>query len=277
MSPSLEFEEKNVEMAVKKACEKLNIPREKLKHDVISYGSTGIFGLVGTKKARIRVTLPEPSRAPEQKESDSEKNSGGSPPPAKDDTDLQIDVAPEKPEILPSDEDPKDIGRDALQRIIDLITTDATIAIEERSNRIFFNVKGGNSGILIGKRGQTLEAIQYVLEKIVNKKRQERIRIQVDVEGYLEKRRISLEGLATRLAEKVKRTGKPATIGQMNSHDRRIVHIALKNDGKVRTQSMGEGVLRKLVIFPKKNRNGKNASKSISSKRFKAVDPNNNR
>ena len=253
MSPSLEFEEKNVEMAVKKACEKLNIPREKLKHDVISYGSTGIFGLVGTKKARIRVILPEPFRVPEQKGSDSEKNSGGSPSPAKDDTDLQIDVAPEKPEILPSDEDPKDIGRDALQRIIDLITTDATIAIEERSNRIFFNVKGGNSAILIGKRGQTLEAIQYVLEKIVNKKRQERIRIQVDVEGYLEKRRISLEGLATRLAEKVKRTGKPATIGQMNSHDRRIVHIALKNDGKVRTQSMGEGVLRKLVIFPKKN------------------------
>ncbi len=277
MSPSLEFEEKNVEMAVKKACEKLNIPREKLKHDVISYGSTGIFGLVGTKKARIRVTLPEAFRAPEQKESDSENKSGGSPSPAKDDTDLQIDVAPEKPEILPSDEDPKDIGRDALQRIIDLITTDATIAIEERSNRIFFNVKGGNSAILIGKRGQTLEAIQYVLEKIVNKKRQERIRIQVDVEGYLEKRRISLEGLATRLAEKVKRTGKPATIGQMNSHDRRIVHIALKNDGKVRTQSMGEGVLRKLVIFPKKIRNGKNASKSISSKRFKSVDPNNNR
>jgi spoIIIJ-associated protein len=133
-----------------------------------------------------------------------------------------------------------------------LITTDATISIEERSNRIFFNVKGGNSAILIGKRGQTLEAIQYILEKIVNKKRQERIRIQVDVEGYLEKRRVSLEGLATRLAEKVKRTGKPATIGQMNSHDRRIVHIALKNDSQVRTQSMGEGVLRKLVIFPKK-------------------------
>ena len=146
----------------------------------------------------------------------------------------------------------EEIGRDALQRIIDLITTDATISIEERSNRIFFNVKGGNSAILIGKRGQTLEAIQYILEKIVNKKRQERIRIQVDVEGYLEKRRVSLEGLAARLAEKVKRTGKPATIGQMNSHDRRIVHIALKNDSQVRTQSMGEGVLRKLVIFPKK-------------------------
>ena len=253
MSPSLEFEEKNVEMAVKKACEKLNIPREKLKHDVISYGSTGIFGLVGTKKARIRVTVPPPPRASVSKDSDSEKNRDGFPDHAIDDVDSTIDGAPENKEILVSDDDPKEIGRDALQRIIDLITTDATISIEERSGRIFFNVKGGNSAILIGKRGQTLEAIQYILEKIVNKSRKERVRIQVDVEGYLEKRRISLEGLATRLAEKVKRTGKPATIGQMNSHDRRIVHIALKSDSKVRTQSMGEGVLRKLVIFPKKN------------------------
>ena len=75
----------------------------------------------------------------------------------------------------------------------------------------------------------------------------------MDVEGYLEKRRISLEKTAARLAEKVKRTGKPATLGQMNSHDRRIVHIALKNDSLVRTQSIGEGIVRKLVIFPKKN------------------------
>ncbi|MBW2240264.1 MAG: Jag N-terminal domain-containing protein [Deltaproteobacteria bacterium] len=226
MPPSLEFEEKNVEMAVKKACKELNIPREKLKHDVISYGSTGIFGLVGTKKARIRVTVPEPAPASVHKDSDSEKNRGGFPDHLIDDKDSQIDVAPEKKEILHSDDDPKDIGRDALQRIIDLITTDATISIEER---------------------------QYIIGKIVNKSRQERIRIQVDVEGYLEKRRISLEGLASRLAEKVKRTGKPATIGQMNSHDRRIVHIALKNNSLVRTQSMGEGALRKLVIFPRKN------------------------
>ena len=79
------------------------------------------------------------------------------------------------------------------------------------------------------------------------------MRIQVDVEGYLENRRFSLQALARRLAEKVKRTGKPATIGQMNAHDRRIVHLALKNDSAVRTQSMGDGYLRKLVIYPKKN------------------------
>jgi len=253
MSTSLEFEDKNVEMAVKKACEELNIPREKLKHDVISYGSTGIFGLVGTKKARIRVTLPKTSQELKIEDTNTNKQKTASLDQTVKNTDFQMDVPIDDIELSPSEDDPKEIGREALQRIIDLITTDATISIEEKSNRFFFNVKGGNSAVLIGKRGQTLEAMQYIVEKIVNKKRKERAGIQVDVEGYLEKRRISLEKTAFRLAEKVKRTGKPATMGQMNSHDRRIVHIALKDDNKVRTQSMGEGILRKLVIFPKKN------------------------
>jgi spoIIIJ-associated protein len=254
MSPSLEFEDKNVEMAVKKACEKLNIPREKLKHDVISYGSTGIFGLVGTKKARIRVTIPKKSKDVNLEDSHRKKQKTVSVGQTVKDTDSQMDIATDQIELSSSSgEDPKEIGREALQRIIDLITTEATISVEERSNRFFFKIKGGNSAVLIGKRGQTLEAIQYIVEKIVNKKRKDRVGIQVDVEGYLEKRRLSLEKTAFRLAEKVKRTGKPATMGQMNSHDRRIVHICLKDDNMVRTQSMGEGILRKLVIFPKKN------------------------
>lgn len=253
MSPSLEFEDKNVEMAVKKACEELNIPKEKLKHDVISYGSTGIFGLVGTKKARIRVTLPKTSQDSKIEDSNTKEQKTASSDQSVKNTDFQMNAAIDEIEISTSDDDPKEIGREALQRILDLITTDAKIKIQEKTNRIFFNVKGGNSAVLIGKRGQTLEAIQYIVEKIVNKQRKERVGIQVDVEGYLEKRRLSLEKTAFRLAEKVKRTGKPATIGQMNSHDRRIVHIALKDDHMVRTQSMGEGILRKLVIFPKKN------------------------
>jgi len=260
MSSSLEFEEKNVELAVKKACEELNIPREKLKHDVISYGSTGIFGLVGTKKARIRVTIPKASEEFKIEDSDTEKRTITPSDQDLEDEGFQTDTVVSDKDTSHSDDDPIEVGKNALQHIIDLITTDATISINEKSNRIFFKVEGGNSAILIGKRGQTLEAIQYIIEKIVNKNRKERVGIQVDVEGYLEKRRISLEKAATRLAEKVKRTGKPATIGQMNSHDRRIVHIALKNDGMVRTQSIGEGVLRKLVIFPKKNSSRKKSN-----------------
>jgi len=199
MSPNLEFEDKNVEMAVKKACEELNIPREKLRHDVISYGSTGIFGLVGTKKARIRVTLPKTSQEIKIEDSNTKTQKTASLDQAETPTDFQMDAVIDDIELSPSENDPKEIGREALQRIIDLITVDATISIKEKSNRFFFHVKGGNSAVLIGKRGQTLEAMQYIVEKIVNKKRKERVGIRVDVEGYLEKRRISLEKTAFRL------------------------------------------------------------------------------
>jgi spoIIIJ-associated protein len=253
MSHFVEFEDKNVEMAVQKACKKLNIPREKLKHDVISYGSTGIFGLVGTKKARIRVTLPDPSPKVVFETSNKKQENKNSSEEISGSVASQTEISQDQGEDHHRVDDPVDIGREALQKIIDLITADATISIEQRSNRIVFNVTGGNSAVLIGKQGQTLEAIQYLVEKIVNKNRKGRVGIHIDVEGYLEKRRINLQGLALRMAEKVKSTGKPAAIGQMNAHDRRIVHIALQDDSMVRTQSKGEGFLKKLVIFPKKN------------------------
>jgi len=257
MSRSLEFEDKSVERAVKKACDKLNIPREQLKHDVISFGSTGIFGLVGSKKARIRVTISEPASGVVQEKKVIEKKTGS----VHEQTQAShMEAIQDEGEIHTFSDDAKDLGQKALQRILDSITTDATISIEKSSDRIIFNVQGGNPAVLIGKRGQTLEALQYIVEKIVNKQQEERVRIQIDVEGYLENRKQSLQRMAVRLSEKVKRTGKPATMGQMNAHDRRIVHITLKDDGAVRTQSMGEGFLRKLVIFPRKNSSRKRQS-----------------
>lgn len=248
MSSSFEFEDKSVERAVQRASKKLNIPKEELKHDVISYGSTGIFGLVGTKKAKIRVTVPKTRAGLPDTDKDEEPLLEDSPQEA-----LAIPTETHDEHFVqPVSEDPKTMGLEALQRIVDFITEDATISIEERADRITFNVSGGNSAVLIGRRGQTLEAIQYLVEKMVNKRRGKRIRIQVDVEGYVKNRRHNLQKLAGRLAEKVRRTGKPATIGHMNAYDRRIVHIALRDDGAVRTQSIGEGYIRKLVIFPKK-------------------------
>ncbi len=264
MTPCLEFEEKNVEKAVKKACDELKISKEKLKYEIVSYGSTGIFGLVGFKKAKIRVVSPMPTPKPEsapeiasKKMNDKQQNNGSQKQTAKDKYSL-IQAALDDKEIytLPDNsvaDNPVDIGRNVLQRIIDLITTDATISVEQNSHRILFSVDGGNPAALIGKRGQALEAIQYLVEKIVNKHTKQRIRVQIDVEGYLENRRVRLQKLAGRLAEKAKHTGKSVAIGQMNAHDRRIVHLALRNDSGVRTQSVGNGFLKKLVIFPRKN------------------------
>jgi spoIIIJ-associated protein len=262
MSPWLEFEDKSVEKAVQKACEQLDIPKEKLEHNVISYGSSGIFGLVGTKKARIRVMLPEPTQVADMEKPVIRKQNESYQKQEMKPEGTSIEATLNNFEIHHFPDDPVDLGRSVLQNIIDRITTDARISTGESSEHILFNIEGGNAAVLIGKRGQTLEAIQYLVEKIVNKHIEPRIRIQIDVEGYLETRRTNLKRLAERLAEKSKRTRKPVTIGQMNAQERRVVHLALKDDNGVRTQSMGDGYYRKLVIFPKKSiSQKKNANK----------------
>ncbi|UCE50861.1 MAG: Jag N-terminal domain-containing protein [Desulfobacterales bacterium] len=257
MMSSLEFEGKNVEKALDKESKQLNIAKDQLEYDILSYGSSGIFGLAGTKKARIRVNLAEASPEAvsetstfdEEIEMPAETHDDFAPAEKDYRDDHSVDQ-----KLFTFPKDPLDLGRSVLQRIIDSITSDASITVEEDSDRIFFNVVGGNAGVLIGKRGQTLEAIQSLVEKVVNKHNDNdnRIRVRVDIEGYMKTRRVNLERLAARLAEKSKRIGKPISLGQMSSHDRRIIHLALEDDPDVRTKSRGEGYLRKLVIFPKK-------------------------
>ena len=259
MTDSVEFVGKNVEKAVQKACEKLDITEDQLKYDVLSFGSTGIFGLAGTKKAKIRVKLERKTSRGPSETTETARASG---------CDSNIAGISENREniLLPSEsrkaeasmakapEDPLAVGRDMLQRIVDSLTSEANIQVEEDADRVLFNVIGGNAAILIGKRGQTLEAIQSLVEKAINKNQKNKIRIQIDIAGYLETRRKNLENLANRLAEKSKRLGKPISLGQMSSADRRIIHLTLKDDPDVHTQSRGEGYLKKLVIFPKKQR-----------------------
>jgi spoIIIJ-associated protein len=237
-----EFEGKDVDDAAEKASKKLKITKDNLKYDVISYGSTGIFGLVGTKKARIRVAVMA-KETPPADEGPSETAAEAVSEAKTDTTDAQKDE-----DVMAAIQ----AGQAALQKIVDQITDGAAITLEEGSERIKFNIQGENAAILIGKRGQTLEAIQYLIEKIVNRQHPDRIRVRVDIEGYMENKKNNLKQLAARMAKKAKESGKPASVGQMNAHDRRIVHLALKNDDGVRTQSMGEGLYRKLVIFPKK-------------------------
>ena len=266
MSSSLEFEGKNVEKAIATACKELNIKEKQLQHEVLSYGSTGIFGLVGTKKARIRVIIEDKEEAsarvddtdaaPDEikavpVEKEQEKN--------REETDLtELELAARE-------------GKIVLQEILRFISDESHVSVEIKQSRICYSIKGGHSGILIGKRGQTLDAIQYLVEKIINKSAKSRIRLQIDVEGYLETRKDSLKELAIKLSNKVKKTGKPVTVGHMSAHDRRIIHIALKNDKKVRTQSMGDGFLRKIVIFPKRRCNPK--KKNVQKQNNKGNNP----
>jgi spoIIIJ-associated protein len=141
-----------------------------------------------------------------------------------------------------------------LEKIVSFIVEDVTITVDTNANGVRLTVHGGNTALLIGKHGRTLDALQYLVQKAVQNKQRTDSRVTVDVEGYRERRKESLTQLALRLGEKVKRSGKPATINPMNAYDRRIVHVALKDDTTIRTQSMGSGALRKLVIYPQKKR-----------------------
>lgn len=289
MSQYIEFQGKNVDLALQEAGERLNKPIEKLRYEVVSYGSSGIFGLVGVKKAKIRIKSEdafgvdqdtkaqardlvkdafqikdEPSstkgeaRPPKQKSQNRERRRNNHKVPVN-----KKRPDPETPRIKRPEPSPESveksvaIGKEALQRIADFITSDAAIEVSASSQRIIFKVESENSGLLIGKRGQTLEAMQYLVEKIVNKQGKDRCRVLVDVEGYLETRKTNLEKMASTMAEKAQKTLKPVTIGQMNAYDRRTVHVHLKSNNKVRTQSVGEGYYRKLIIFPKKRRRKK--------------------
>lgn len=254
MSPFIEFEAKNVERAITKACEVLKIDRDQLKHEVLSFGSTGIFGLIGIKKARIRVAVPDIQK------SDTAPSSG-------ENSVLPVDEPVDNMAVADNAQrtdskcvdvessmflDSVDHGRLVLQKLVDSVTSDAVIVVKSSSKQIVYTISGGNSAALIGKRGQTLEAIQYLLKKIVNKSSENRTRIIVDIEGYFSKRQEDLQKQALRIAEKACQNEKPMVIGNFNPHDRKIIHIALKNDLRVKTQSMGEGYLKKIVVFPQK-------------------------
>ena len=249
MSQDIEFIGKNVERALEKASSELNTPIEKLRYDVVSYGSSGIFGLVGAKKAKILVKNPDDGSHHSNARAQARDL-------VKDAFQLEDDKEPPTQDLEPA----VAVGEEALRRIVDFITSDTSIETEPGSQRILYKVGGGNSGLLIGKRGQTLEAIQYLVEKIVNKQTQQRLRVLVDIEGYLKTRKNNLQKLATKMAEKAKRTQKPVTIGQLNAYDRRTVHLHLKSNNGVRTQSVGEGYYRKLIVFPKKRRRNRQNS-----------------
>jgi len=164
-------------------------------------------------------------------------------------------------EIVDVTQESIELGTEAVQRMINLITDDAKVNSEADRDKLLLKVSGGNSGILIGRKGQTLEAMQFLADKIVNRKSEARVRVKVDIEGYMEARKTNLVQLAHKMADKAKKTGRPATINQMSGQDRRIIHLTLKEDPRVRTQSKGDGYYRRLIILPKKTGSFKEKSK----------------
>jgi spoIIIJ-associated protein len=138
-----------------------------------------------------------------------------------------------------------------LREILEKMGIDAEVSAFDDGERIILDAHGSESGLVIGKKGATLDALQYVVNRIVFKKPGEACPIVVDAEGYRGRREDSLADLARRLAEKAVRSGRPVPAEPMSAQDRKVVHKTLAEHPGVRTESEGEGPARRVVIFPK--------------------------
>lgn len=229
---SVETEGKTVEEAVAKACQELDASPQDLEIEVLTQSSGGFLGL-GARKAQIRATRKEGR------------------PPAPPETPLEPTLSPPRPpsSFVP---DPAGLAERTLRDLLKFLEVEVQIQVQEEPDRIVLSVQGDGSGLLIGRKGQTLDALEYLINKIVHKQAQEKKRIVVDTENYRSRREESLISLAQRLAEKAKRLGRPVTISPMSAHDRRIIYLALQDDKTLRTRSTGTGLYRKIVISPEK-------------------------
>ncbi|RRD93673.1 protein jag [Clostridiales bacterium COT073_COT-073] len=147
----------------------------------------------------------------------------------------------------------QDVAKDFLQKLLKSMDLNPEIVItEEDKNTLMINLDGEQMGVLIGKRGQTLDAIQYLTSLVVNKYSDHYIRVKMDTEDYRNRRRKTLESLANNLAMKVKKTGKKFTLEPMSPNERRIIHSTLQKYKFIETHSEGEEPFRRVVIVPKK-------------------------
>ena len=183
---------------------------EELDIEVLKSISTGIFGIVGNRKTKIRAT------------------------PKKDNSVV--------------------VARETLKNIISLISVDSKISAEKKGDDIILNIEGNNPGILIGPKGKTLEALEFIINKAVNRASKKKVRVIVDSENYRQRREESLKRLALKMGEKAKKTKKTVTIDPISPHDRRIIHLSLKEDNQVQTKSEGEGLFKRVFIIPNKKK-----------------------
>ena len=211
------FTGKNVEDALTKALVELGVTSDKVEYEVVDKGSNGILG-IGSKPAKINVKIKE-----------------------------------EKPIVV--EEAPADIEAvivEFLSKVFDAMNLTVKINVNITEESVDVDLVGDDMGVLIGKRGQTLDSLQYLVSLVVNKKSDKYLRVKLDTENYRERRKETLENLAKNIAFKVKRTKRPVSLEPMNPYERRVIHSALQNDRYVTTKSEGEEPFRHVVVLLKK-------------------------
>ncbi len=215
MSEFIQYSAKTVDDAITKALIDLGVTSSELEYEVVEKGSTGILGIFNSKPAVIKARK-------------------------------KVIQTPEGQAV------------DFLNKVFASMNMDVNIdaSVEETENEktISIDLSGNEMGVLIGKRGQTLDSLQYLVSLVVNKDNENYIRVKVDTENYRARRKATLEKLAKNIAAKVKRTRKSVALEPMNPYERRIIHSALQGDRYVTTKSEGEEPNRRVVISLKREK-----------------------
>ncbi len=250
----VESEGDTIDAAIENALKLLGVPRDKVTVDIISEGRKGILGF-GAQKAKVRAALRKSNL--EQKITEALDRA------------VPVAVQPVGDEIRTAVEavDYAAITEKALAALGEILRHMGVAAtVEQKSaangEEIILQIKAADSGLLIGRKGQTLEALQYLIERIAGERQaSDGPHIIVDIEDYRERRRKSLEDMALRLGEKAKRQRKTVTVDALSAADRRIIHAALQDDPWVSTKSLGQGSYRRLLIIPEGDRKYKGEAK----------------
>jgi spoIIIJ-associated protein len=267
---SIESEGESIDQAIDRALQALQVERDRVEVEILADATKGLFGF-GGKKARVRATVRAPlARLELGGDHGSRANVSRESPPA-DPAPRAVETWPPRPQReVASDARPTDgpvppieaRARDVLTEILTHLGVSCTVqrVPGDDPEVVVLHVDGDSSGLLIGRRGQMLDALEYIVNRIVAKGEDSGgTRVTIDVERYRERRREYLESLAQRLADKAKQTGRPVTLNPMSPRDRRTVHLALQKDGGITTRSQGQGYYRKLLILPADRGRGNHA------------------
>lgn len=263
----VEFTGKSVDEALDRALDQFETSSDQVDYEVIEKESNGLLGLF-SRPAKIRVRLKE--QEPEEeivKPSAVQKTVETSP------------VVEEKEEEQPEERisaEPVDesllvkTAEDFLSKVCEKMGIDAKfeISCESEDSRIDINIVGNDMGLLIGKRGQTLDSLQYLTSLVVNKESGTYYKVKLDTENYRARRKETLENLARNISSKVKKTKKSVALEPMNPYERRIIHSALQNDKYVETYSEGEEPNRKVVVAMKKEYRNYNGNRGGYNKKY---------
>lgn len=212
----LEISAKTVEEAIQRALEQLGVDNDQVEVVVLKKGKSGVLG-VGAEEAKVKVRLLAQRRQ-------------------------RVDIIKVVTEVL-----------ETLLKFMGITAEVKAVEAAQSELPVTLDIEGDDLGILIGRRGQALASLQYIVKLIVAEQLKTWVPVTIDVAGYKKRRHEALQGLALRLAEQVKTSQRPLTLEPMPSGERRIIHLTLANHPDVTTQSVGEGEARKVVILLKKH------------------------